>query len=74
MQARLDSLTGTVDELRGAAKTRFDHFDAHLTELSSSFNTMALNQQAFFYHNVSALPSATISTALRVDVSSCSHH
>ena len=48
MQARLDSLTGTVDELRSAANTRFDHFDARLTELSSSFNTMALNQQAFF--------------------------
>ena len=54
MQARLDSLTGTVDELRGAANACFDHFDARLTELSSSFNTMALNQQAFFdniYHH-----------------------
>ena len=50
MQARLDSLTGAVDEFRGAANTRFDHFDARLTELSSSFNTMALNQQAFFDH------------------------
>ena len=48
MQAHLDSLTGTVDELRGATNTHFDHFDARLTELSSFFNTIALNQQAFF--------------------------
>ena len=49
MQARLDSLTGTVDELCGASNTHFAHFDARLTELSSSsFNTMALSQQAFF--------------------------
>ena len=44
MQARLDSLTVSVDELRGASNARFDHFDISLTELSSSFNTMALNQ------------------------------
>ena len=48
MQACLDSLTGSVDDLRSAANTQFDDFDARLTELSSSFNTMALNQQAFF--------------------------
>ena len=48
MQAHLDSVTGTVDEIRSAANTRFDHFDVRLTGLSSSFNIMALNQQAFF--------------------------